>query len=165
MYTLFTMVFKDQFQAEKERLDLRMKPIIFVNNDKLVSVERDPEGQAHMHHGHMFAADGALLGWVWGSIVGMAVLNPLLGMLAGTGVGAAVGSLGDIGIHQHYLKSLAGHLTPGSSALFLFVEKKHLEDVRPVLESRYPLVLHANLNAEDESALQQALDKIMKANS
>lgn len=61
---------------------------------------------------------------MWGALIGFLFLNPLLGIVAGAGLGAATGEVGDFGISHRFMNELATHLKPGSSALFIPLKRK-----------------------------------------
>ena len=90
----------------------------------------------------------------------MLFLNPLLGAAAGAGIGAATGELGDFGIGKPFIRELASHLKPGSSALFIPVEEAFSEEVVRAVAASGGVVLHTALTHQDESELEAALDQV-----
>ena len=101
------------------------------------------------------AASGGLWGAMWGSLVGLLFLNPLLGAAAGAafgaGAGALSGKLADYGIDDDFIRSIADHLKPNSSALFLLVRKVQPEKVLSELSGFRGRVIRSSLSPEQEA--------------
>ena len=76
-------------------------------------------------------AVGAASGGMWGALVGMLFLNPLLGAAIGAGAGALSGRFRDIGISDQFMKDAAAALTPGHAALCVLVRKVTADKVLP----------------------------------
>lgn len=165
MYTLFIVPFKDVRQAENERQAMRLTPYDCLESDRMVSVERDSRGIVSLHHGYSLTSEGAITGGLWGSVVGLLLLNPLLGFVAGASVGAGLGVLGDSPEHEKFLRELAGHLVPGASALCIFVQQRHVSQAKMDLGTRYrnTPVLTAALDGQGEEQLRALLDKHIKS--
>lgn len=98
---------------------------------------------------------------MWGSLVGLLFLNPLLGFAAGAalgaGAGALSGSLADYGINDDFIRSIGNTLQPNSSALFVLVRKVQPEKVLAELSRFRGRVLRSSLSPEQEARLQAAL--------
>src|SRR6185312_7835784 len=107
------------------------------------------------------AASGGLWGAMWGSLVGLLFLNPLLGLATGAafgaGAGALSGKLADYGIDDNFIRSVADHLKPNTSALFLLVRKVQPERVLSELSQSRGRVIRSSLSPEQEARLQAAL--------
>jgi len=110
----------------------------------------------------MGAASGASSGMLFGTLVGLLVLNPLAGLaiggLAGAGFGALSGSLADYGINDDFIAKLGKTIPKGSSALFLLIRRSTPDKVLPELEKFKPRVLKTSLSNEQEDALRHALE-------
>lgn len=161
MQSLVVVIFEDINRAEAFRLHCRTdQAASAVNCAKVVAVERDPEGKVHLQSTHTLAADGAVIGGAWGVLVGFIFLNPLAGILAGAGIGAGIGELGDMGIGKDFVKRLGEHLRPGTSALFIPVPTEDVENVETLLRSTGGIVLSTGLTAQDEKDLEATLQKL-----
>ena len=79
------------------------------------------------------AGQGFVRGSIWGALVGLLFLNPLLGMVAGGAIGAAAGAAGgqivDYGINASFMKDIGGKVVPGTSALFILFRRANWETV------------------------------------
>ena len=99
-------------------------------------------------------------GGMWGALIGLLFLNPVLGFAVGAGAGAISGSLTDIGVSDTFMKELAANMTPESSTLFVLLRNatpapdKVLEE----LKGTGGTILQTSLSKEGEARLQAALD-------
>ena len=163
MNHLVVVIFSgDINKAASYGVELRNHPVSDkIDLSRLVVAERDEKGETHLQYKHFLARDGAFVGGAWGILVGVLFLNPLLGAAAGAGIGAAAGELGDFGIGKPFVRELASHLKPGSSALFIPVDEAFLDEVVQALSVSGGTVMHTALTHKDESELEAALDRIV----
>ena len=85
MQSLIAVIFKeDMDRAEAYRVELRGREELagLVDCSKMVAAVCDKEGKVHLQYTHALAKDGALIGGVWGALIGFLFLNPLLGIVA-----------------------------------------------------------------------------------
>ena len=153
MQSLIAVIFKeDMDRAEAYRVELRGREELagLVDCSKMVAAVCDKEGKVHLQYTHALAKDGALIGGVWGALIGFLFLNPLLGIVAGAGLGAATGEVGDFGISHRFMNELATHLNPGSSALFIPLKKEAVDETLRALGNSDGVVLSTDLKLEDE---------------
>jgi uncharacterized membrane protein len=98
---------------------------------------------------------------MWGSLVGLLFLNPLLGLITGgalgAGAGALSGSLVDYGINDDFIRQIGETLQPNTSALFVLVRKAQPEKVLAELSGFRGRVIRSSLSPEQEARLQAAL--------
>ncbi|MEG1609822.1 MAG: DUF1269 domain-containing protein [Bilophila sp.] len=164
MHSLVVVLFNGAEQAETFRLDNRYGPVAeLIDCAKVVEAVCDAKGQVHLQYRHTLAKDGAFIGGVWGALVGLLFLNPLMGIVAGAGIGAATGELGNIGIGSDFQNRLAQHLKPNTSALFIPVQNASADLLEKRLQSSGGHVLKTRLLPEDEKAMEAALEKITSA--
>ena len=112
----------------------------------LAIVERRQDGKIKLHQTNLTAA-GAAGGALWGGLIGLIFLAPLLGMA----VGAAAG------VDDKFMKELGEHLEPGKAALILLISKVTVDKVLPQIQIPGK-VIQTSLSHDDEESLQQALD-------
>jgi len=157
--TLVVIGYDDEFKAEETRLKLQklQKDYLIDLEDAVVAV-KDKAGKIKLHQAINLTAAGALSGGFWGSLIGLIFLNPLLGAAVGAAAGAASGALSDVGINDNFMKDLASHLKPGTSALFVLVRKATPDKVLEELKGSGGKVLKTSLSHDDEAKLQAALD-------
>jgi uncharacterized membrane protein len=129
-------------------------------------VVRDQAGQVHLkqaiHLTRVGAASGGLRGAMWGTLIGLLFLRPLLGLVAGAavGAGALAGRLSDFGIDDQFIRSVGSTIEPGSSALFVLVRSVTADRVLPELQPFEGTVLRTSLSTEQEERLRQALQGV-----
>jgi uncharacterized membrane protein len=159
MSDLIVVGYNDEHQAEEVRMKLlKMQHEYLVDLEDAVVAVRDTEGKVKLHQIHNLTAAGAISGGFWGALIGLLFLSPILGAAIGAGAGAVGGALSDIGIDDNFMKELAGHLSPGSSALFVLVRKMTPDKVLPQLQGTGGKIIQTSLSNEDESKLQAALN-------
>ena len=86
MQSLIAVIFReDMDRAEAYRVELRGREELagLVDCSKMVAAVCDKEGKVHLQYTHALAKDGALIGGVWGALIGFLFLNPVLGIFAG----------------------------------------------------------------------------------
>ena len=146
-------------QVRRELVDIQREQLIALED--AVVVEHDAEGQVHLRQAINLTAAGALGGGFWGTLVGLLFLNPVLGAAVGVGVGAASGSLSDIGINDGFMRELGETLPSGSAALCLLVREATPDRVIERLRAHAPhaKLLRTNLSHTDEDQLRELLER------
>ncbi len=164
MSELIAVAFAGEFKAEQVRLDLlQMQHKHLVDLEEAAVVVHKKDGKVKLHHVTHFTIPVAIGGGFVGSLVGLILINPVLalfGFLAGTGLGAVVGSVKEIGIDEKFMKDLGSHLKPGTSALFIVAKKAKPEAILKELEKFKGKVLQTSLKHDDENKLRAALDAV-----
>ncbi|MEM8673205.1 MAG: DUF1269 domain-containing protein [Cyanobacteria bacterium P01_G01_bin.67] len=160
MSDLIVVGFDNELKADEVLHQLgEMQKEHLVDLEDAVVVIKNQKGKVKVKQTYDLVSAGVLSGGVWGSLIGLLFLHPLLGVVAGVATGALGGVLTDIGIDDEFIKDLAQTLEPGTSALFLLVQKvtpdKVLDELRP-LEGK---LLRTSLSKSDEASLKAALEK------
>jgi uncharacterized membrane protein len=162
MSDLIAVAYDDQFKAERVRLDLlQMQHEHLVDLEEAVVLVHRRDGKVKLHHVTHFTVPAALGGGFVGCLVGLMAINPalaLLGLMAGAGLGAAIGSLKEVGIEEKFMEDLGSHLKPGASALFIVAKKAKPEAILEELKRFGGKVLQTSLKHDDEDKLRAALD-------
>lgn len=163
MSQLLIATFDDEFKAEQVRLDLlRMRRKHLVDLEEASVVVRNQKGKVRLHHVSHLTLPGALSGGFVGTLAGLMLLNPvlaLIGMVTGAGLGAVLGALKEVGIEEKFMKELASHLKPGSSAMFILVKSAEPQDVVEEIKRFNGKLLQTTLSHVDESKLRAALQE------
>ena len=164
MSDLIVVAFDDEFKAERVRLDLlEMKHEHLVDLEEAAVVVHKKDGKVKLHHVTHFTVPVALGGGFVGSLVGLILINPVLalfGLVVGTGLGAVVGALKEVGIDEKFMNDLGSHLKPGTSALFIVAKKAKPEEILKELKKFSGKVLQTSLKHDDEDKLRAALDAV-----
>jgi uncharacterized membrane protein len=106
----------------------------------------------------MTAGKGAGRGAFWGLLVGLILGGPLLGAVAGLGIGALWGRKADHGLKDDFVKDLTSSLKYGNSALLLWIDRALKEEGIEYLES-FNAELHiADVSEEMAEAVSHAAE-------
>jgi uncharacterized membrane protein len=158
MSDLIAIAYPDQYTAETVRetlTDLMSQHVIELED--AVVVTRDEDGKVKLHQAHRPAATGAAGGLLWGGVIGLLFLAPLIGMAIGAAAGGAAGALTDVGIDDKFMKRLGRSLAPGGAALILLVQKVTPDKVLPHIQRYGGEVIQTSLDQENEAQLRDAL--------
>lgn len=163
MSTLVVVGYDDMFKAEEVRLKLmKMQKDYLIDLGDAVVAVKDQSGKVKLHQAVNMTAAGAVSGGFWGTLIGLIFLNPLIGLAVGATTGAVSGALTDLGIDDKFMKDLAATLKPGSSALFVLVQKATPDKVLDELSGTGGTILKSSLSHDDEAKLQTALKAAKK---
>jgi uncharacterized membrane protein len=123
--------------------------------EDLVIVERRNDGKVKLHQPSM-AGVGAAGGAMWGGLIGLLFLAPLVGMAIGAASGAAAGAVSDAGVNDQFMKDLGAQLDSGAAALVLLIRDANLDKL--LAEVKIPgKVVQSSLSGDSEQALRDAL--------
>jgi len=115
---------------------------------------------AHLRHD---VASGAAKGSILGGLVGMILLAPAAGAVAGAGVASALTRMTRSGIDKHLVQEMSSRLKPGTSALVVMSSDADLDDIRPAIERELErgdvVLLHAELSADASAEIQEAMEE------
>jgi uncharacterized membrane protein len=100
---------------------------------------------------------GATWGMFWGLLFGLLFFVPVFGMAVGAGLGALMGKITKSGVNKEFQDQVRDLIRPGTSALFLMVEKVTPDKAVEALSKYGGTVLKTSLTKEGEAALQDAL--------
>jgi uncharacterized membrane protein len=93
----------------------------------------------------------------WGFLFGLLFFVPVFGMAVGAGLGAIFGKIEKSGINKQFQQQVRDMLQPGTSALFVVVEKVTPDKAVEALSQYGGTVLKSSLSKETEHELQEAL--------
>ena len=93
----------------------------------------------------------------WGMLFGLLFFIPFFGMAIGAGMGALMGKVTKSGINKEFQDQVRDLLQPGTSALFLMVEKVTPDKAVEAMAKFGGTVLKTSLSREGEAELQEAL--------
>jgi uncharacterized membrane protein len=136
----------------------RLANDLIIQPDAIAVIIRKQDGsyQVHTNHGGGGGA-GAIWGSFWGFLFGLLFFIPVLGMAIGAGMGAIMGHLTKSTIDKQFRDQVRDMLKPGTSALFLMVEKVTPDKAVEAMSKYGGTVLKTSLSKEDEQALQAEL--------
>ena len=144
--------------AEEVRAKLaRLQSEHVIQLDDALVVTRDEEGKIKLRQAVSTTGAGAVGGMLWGGVIGLLFLAPLLGAVVGGAAGAAGGALADIGVDDNFARNLGDRLEPGKAALLVLVRESTPDKVLPEIEQYGGQVLQTSLSDEAEGRLRDAL--------
>ena len=140
-------------EAEVQRLaqDLVIQP------DAVATIVRAADGKYKVSTNHHAVGGGASWGMFWGLLFGLLFFVPVFGMAVGAGLGALMGKVEKSGLDKEFIKQVRDMLKPGTSALFVIVEKVTPDKAIEGLRQYGGTVLKSSLSKDAESQLQEAL--------
>ncbi|MFB9316212.1 DUF1269 domain-containing protein [Cryptosporangium minutisporangium] len=158
MTTLVAIGYADEttatVAAEEAR---RLTKDLILQPDAIAVITRDLEGKFHVTTSHRPVASGMSWGMFWGLLFGMLFFVPFLGMAVGAGMGALMGKMTKGVVNKQFEERVRELLKPGTSALFLVVEKATPDKAIEALAPYGGTVLKSSLSHEAEAELQEAL--------
>jgi uncharacterized membrane protein len=94
-------------------------------------------------------------GWgaFWGVLLGALFLMPVVGALAGAGLGALSSTMKGVGITKEDLERIRGEVTEGTSALFLVTEEGNLDRLGERFHGWSGSLISTNLTDEERALL------------
>ena len=158
MSDLVFIAYPSEQKAEevREKVLGMQKEYLIELGDAVVAV-KDDKGRIKLNQLMNTTAAGAVSGAMWGTLVGLIFLNPLLGAAIGAGSGALGGKLTDVGINDQFIKDLAAALQPGSAGLFLLIRKMTTDKVLADLNGLGGTVMKTSFDETKEAELRNAL--------
>lgn len=142
-----------QAEQEVERLtaDLLIEP------DGVAVIVRDGDGRYRVQTNHHPVGSGATWGMLWEPLFGLLFFVPVFGMAVGAGLGALMGKVERIGIDAAVQEQVRDMLQPGTSMLFMVVERVTPDEAVEALSRYGGTVLTSALSSEAGSELQEHL--------
>jgi uncharacterized membrane protein len=130
---------------------------LIIQPDAIASIVRDKDGKYHVHTTHHAVGVGATWGMFWGLLFGLLFFIPVFGIAIGAGLGALMGKIAKSGINREFQDQVRDLIKPGTSALFLMVEKVTPDKAVEAMSKYGGTVLKTSLSKEGEAELQAAL--------
>ena len=158
MSDLIAIGYPDQATAEAAADEARrLARDLIIEPDAIAVIVRDDEGKYHVHTSHNPVGAGASWGMFWGLLFGLLFFVPVFGIAIDAGLGALMGKVTKSGIDRQFQEQVRGMLKPGTSALFLMVEKVTPDKAVEAMSKFGGTVLKTSLSKEGEQELQDAL--------
>jgi len=135
----------------------RLAQDLIIQPDAIAVIVRDEDGSYHVHTTHHAVGAGATWGMFWGFLFGLLFFIPVFGMAIGAGMGALMGKFAKTSIDKQFQDQVRGMIEPGTSALFLMLEKVTPDKAVEAMSKYGGTVLKTSLSKETEKELQDAL--------
>ncbi|MFD3687271.1 DUF1269 domain-containing protein [Nocardiopsis sp. NPDC058631] len=118
---------------------------------------KDAKGRPRIQQTIGTTGIGAIGGALWGTLIGLVFLNPLLGLAVGATTGAVAGKLTDVGIDDDMIRQIGAQLEQGRAAVFLLADSATADRAVEAFRPLHPTVIRTNLTRENEQELVEAL--------
>ena len=135
----------------------RLAADLIIQPDAIAVISRDQDGEYHVTTNHHMVGAGATWGMFWGFLFGLLFFIPVFGLAIGAGMGALMGKLTKSSIDKQFQEQVRDMLKPGTSCLFLMLEKVTPDKAIEAMSKYGGTVLKTSLSKEDEKELQDAL--------
>jgi uncharacterized membrane protein len=135
----------------------RLAAELIIQPDAIAVISRDKDGSYHVTTSHHPMTKGASWGLFWGFLFGLLFFIPVFGMAIGAGLGALMGKFAKTSIDQEFQNEVRDMVQPGTSALFLMLEKATPDQAVAAMSKYGGTVLKTSLSKDDEKELQDAL--------
>ena len=158
MSTLIAIGYPDETTAGSAGEEAhRMACDLILEAEAIAVISRNREGRFQVSTNHDPVAGGTSWGMSWGLLFGVLFFVPVFGMAVGAGLGAVMGRVTRTGIDRQFRDQVRDLLEPGTSALFLVVDRVTPDRAVERLRRFGGIVLKSSLSKQDEQELQEAL--------
>ncbi len=158
MATLIAIGYPDETTAAAAADEARrLAKDLIIQPDAIAVIIRDKEGSYHVETTHHAVGAGAMWGMFWGFLFGLLFFIPVFGMAVGAGMGALMGKVTKSSIDKEFRDQVRDLVKPGTSALFLMLEKATPDKAIEAMSKYGGTVLKTSLSKQDEHDLQEAL--------
>jgi uncharacterized membrane protein len=158
MADLVAIGYPDETTAEAAAGEARrLASELIIQPDAIAVIVRDKNGSYHVHATHHPVAAGASWGMLWGFLFGLLFFIPVLGMAVGAWMGGLFGTMEKSRIDKRFREEVRDMVQPGTSALFLILEKVTADKAVEAMSKYGGTVLKTSLSKDAEQALQEAL--------
>lgn len=159
MSEMVVLGYPDEQTAEKAMNEvLRLQKDYMIQLDQVAIVQQDPDGKFHTHSPGSLTAAGGTWGAFWGMLFGMLFFVPFLGLAIGGAMGALFGKMAKVGLDKEFLDRVRDSIKPGTSALFMVIEKVTPDKVIEALKPYGGTVLRTSLPEDAEKRLKDAME-------
>src|SRR4029453_10402786 len=131
----------------------RLQHELIIQADAVAAIVRNKDGKIRTVTNP--PAGGA--GGTWGMLFGMLFFVPFLGMAVGAGMGALMGKVTKSAVDKQFQDQVREMLQPGTSALFMVVEKVTPDKAVDAMSKYGGTVLKSSLSNEAQQQLQEEL--------
>jgi uncharacterized membrane protein len=101
----------------------RLGKDLIIEPDAVAVIKRDDGGHYHVSTSHHAVGIGTSWGMFWGLLFGLLFFVPVFGLAVGAGIGALFGKIEKSGIDKEFQQQVRDMVRPGTSALFLIIER------------------------------------------
>lgn len=158
---LVVVTFEDADQAQglyealvemDKKKTVNLSDAVFVSKNEAGEFEVDQK----MHHEKK---TGTVRGAFAGTLVGLVLGGPILGLAGGALVGRLIAKKMDLGVDEGTIQSIANDLENGHTALFIYGTAQHAGTVIDTFKRFHGKIISTTIDPEKAERLQKALDQ------
>jgi uncharacterized membrane protein len=130
---------------------------LIIQPDAVAAIIRSEDGKFRTVTNQHVVGAGATWGMFWGLLFGILFFVPILGVALGAAFGALGGKLSKDAIDKEFQDQVREQLTPGTSAMFMIVNKMTTDKALEGLSEYGGTVIKTSLSDEMEAEIQREL--------
>ncbi|HWF73115.1 MAG TPA: DUF1269 domain-containing protein [Solirubrobacteraceae bacterium] len=158
MADLIAIGYDDEETAERAAEEVyRLADELVIEPEAVAVIVRDKDGKYKVTTNHHPVAEGTAWGMLWGALFGLLFFVPFIGWAVGGLFGALFGVLEKVGVEKTFQQRVRDMVQPGTSALFLIVDKVTPDRAIEALSKFGGRVLKTSLSKDAEAQIQAAL--------
>jgi uncharacterized membrane protein len=135
----------------------RLQEDLIIQADAIAAIIRSEDGKLKTITNQHTVGAGTVSGMFWGMLFGLLFFVPFLGMAVGAGMGAIMGKVAKSGIDKQFQDQVREMLQPGTSALFMVVEKVTPDKAIDAMSKYGGKVLKTSLSEEVTRQINEEL--------
>jgi uncharacterized membrane protein len=158
MADLIAIGYDDEQTAHRAAEEVeRLAQDLVIEPEAVAVITRDTRGKYRVTTNHHPVAQGLTWGMLWGVLFGLLFFIPVFGLAVGGAFGVLFGAIEKAGIDKQFQQQVRDMVKPGTSALFMIVDKHLTDKAIEALSGFGGTVLKSSLSTETERQLQEAL--------
>jgi len=155
---LIAIGYDDEETAQKAAEEVyRLANDLVIEPEAVAVIVRDKNGKYKVTTNHHPVAEGVTWGMFWGVLFGLLFFVPVFGLVIGGVFGTLFGVIEKIGVDKQFQRQVRDMVQPGTSALFLVVDKVTPDKAIEALSKFGGTVLKSSLSNDAEQQLEEAL--------
>jgi len=155
---LIAIGYDDEETAQKAAEEVyRLADDLVIQPEAVAVIVRDKNGKYKVTTNHHPVAEGVTWGMFWGVLFGLLFFVPVFGLVIGGVFGTLFGVIEKIGVDKQFQRQVRDMVQPGTSALFLVVDKVTPDKAIEALSKFGGKVLKSSLSNDAEQQLEEAL--------
>ena len=135
----------------------RLAGDLIIEADAIAAIIRSEDGKLKTITNQHTVGRGSVSGMFWGWLFGLLFFVPFLGMALGAGMGAIMGKVAKSGIDKQFQDQVRDMLQPGTSALFMIIEKVTPDKAVEAMSKYGGKVLKTSLSEETTKQINEEL--------
>jgi uncharacterized membrane protein len=158
MADLIAIGYDDEETAQNAAEEVyRLANDLVIQPEAVAVIVRDKNGKYKVTTNHHPVAEGVTWGMFWGVLFGLLFFVPVFGLVIGGLFGTLFGVMEKVGVDKQFQRQVRDMVQPGTSALFLVVDKVTPDKAIEALSKFGGKVLKSSLSNDAEQQLEEAL--------